>query len=123
MKIIEKIIYLLAIILCLTFCINTNISFSANIESDIKGFKATTSTAPGSVRGLKDVVKKFLVAIRVASSLLLIIVIATSGIRYITSPANLKGEIKKNGLAVVFGLVFVFGASYFAAFILSVLGK
>lgn len=123
MKIIEKIICLLAIILCLTFCINTNISFSANIVSDIEGFKATTSTAPGSVTGLKDVVKKFLIAIRVASSLLLIIVIATSGIRYITSPANLKGEIKKNGLAVVFGLVFVFGASYFAAFILSVLGK
>ena len=123
MNSIQKIIYLFIIILCLIFCINTNISFSASIESDIKGFKATTSTAPGSVTGLKEVVKKFLVALRAASILLLVIVIATSGVRYIVATVNLKGEIKKNAFAIVLGLMFIFGASYFASFLIKVFGK
>ncbi len=121
MKKIEKAIYFFIIILCFTFFLNTNLSYAKKVEDDIKDFKAE-STAPDSVTGLKDVVKNFLVAIRVASSLLLVVVIATSGIRYITAPANLKGEIKKNGLAVALGLVFTFGASYFAAFMLDVFG-
>ena len=120
MKTSQKIICFFIIILSFTFLVNTNQSFAKDIVSEIKGFKAE-ETKETSVTGLKKVVQKFLVALRVASGLLLIVVVASTGIRYITAPANIKGEIKKTGLPIILGLIFIFGASNFAALIISVI--
>lgn len=117
MKIIGKIMYLFIIILSLTFLLNTNVSLSKNISDEISEF-VVEDTVPASVSGLQNVVQKILVALRVSSVLLLIIVVATSGIRYITASANLKGEIKKTAFPVIVGLIFLFGASWFAGYLI-----
>lgn len=117
MKIIGKIMYLFIIILSLTFLLNTNVSLSRNISDEISEF-VVEDTVPASVSGLQNVVQKILVALRVSSVLLLIIVVATSGIRYITASANLKGEIKKTAFPVIVGLIFLFGASWFAGYLI-----
>lgn len=117
MKIIGKIMYLFIIILSLTFLLNTNVSLSKNISDEISEFEVE-DTVPASVSGLQNVVQKILVALRVSSVLLLIIVVATSGIRYITASANLKGEIKKTAFPVIVGLIFLFGASWFAGYLI-----
>ena len=123
MKASQKIICFFIIILSFTFLVNTNQSFAKDIVSEIKGFKAEP-TKETSVTGLKSVVKKFLTALRVASTLLLIIVLASAGIRYITeSSVNVKGEIKRTILPVILGLVFVFGASSFATLVISAFEK
>lgn len=123
MKTSQKIICFFIIILSFTFLVNTNQSFAKDIVSEIKGFKAE-ATKEKSVTGLKSVVKKFLTALRVASTLLLIIVLASAGIRYITeSSVNVKGEIKRTILPVILGLVFVFGASSFATLVISTFEK
>lgn len=123
MKASQKIICFFIIILSFTFLVNTNQSFAKDIVSEIKGFKAE-ATKETSVTGLKSVVKKFLTALRVASTLLLIIVLASAGIRYITeSSVNVKGEIKRTILPVILGLVFVFGASSFATLVISAFEK
>lgn len=117
MKIIGKIMYLFIIILSLTFLLNTNVSLSKNISDEISEF-VVEDTVPASVSGLQNVVQKILEALRVSSVLLLIIVVATSGIRYITASANLKGEIKKTAFPVIVGLIFLFGASWFAGYLI-----
>lgn len=117
MKIIGKIMYIFIIILSLTFLLNTNVSLSKSISDEISEFKVG-DTVPDSVSGLQNVVQKILVALRVSSVLLLIIVVATSGIRYITASANLKGEIKKTAFPVIVGLIFLFGASWFAGYLI-----
>lgn len=117
MKIIGKIMYLFIIILSLTFLLNTNVSLSKSISDEISEFEVE-DTVPASVSGLQNVVQKILVALRVSSVLLLIIVVATSGIRYITASANLKGEIKKTAFPVIVGLIFLFGASWFAGYLI-----
>lgn len=117
MKIIGKIMYLFIIILSLTFLLNINVSLSKSISDEISEFEVE-DTVPASVSGLQNVVQKILVALRVSSVLLLIIVVATSGIRYITASANLKGEIKKTAFPVIVGLIFLFGASWFAGYLI-----
>ena len=123
MKVIQKSICFFIIILSFVFLINTNQSFATKISAEIEDFKAEVTTEK-SVTGLQDVVKKFLVAVRVAAVLLLIIVLASAGIRYITETSiNVKGEIKKTILPVILGLVFIFGASSFATLIISAFKK
>ena len=117
MKIIGKIMYIFIIILSLTFLLNINVSLSKSISDEISEFEVE-DTVPASVSGLQNVVQKILVALRVSSVLLLIIVVATSGIRYITASANLKGEIKKTAFPVIVGLIFLFGASWFAGYLI-----
>lgn len=120
LKVVQKIICFFIIILSFTFLVNTNQSFAKSTLEEIKGFKAQT-TEEKSVIDLQGVIKKILFALRVASVLLLIIVLASAGIRYITETSvNVKGEIKKTILPVILGLIFLFGASYFAAMIIDV---
>lgn len=122
MKMIKLIRYFLIIIIFCAFLTKTDVIYATSISGEIQGFKAEVTTET-SVTGLQTVVQKILNALRVASALLLIVVVATSGIRYITSPANIKGEIKKTALPIILGLIFIFGASNFAAYLIQVFGK
>ena len=94
----------------------------ALIEDDIGGFEATLPETD-KIEDLKSIIIKFLNALRVLSILTLLIIVVTTGFRYVTSMPNIKEEIKKTMLPIILGLIFIFSATTIAAFIISALGK
>ena len=126
MSIMKKVSYIAIIIILIGFsCMDSKTVYATgdtSISSEIDKFKAST-VKEKSVKSLTEVANKFLSALRVASALLLVIVVASSGIRYIVASADVKGEIKKTALPVILGLILIFGASNLAALIIEIFGK
>lgn len=123
---VKRNIFIVMVIVMLFFdilygCINTNVKATL-IEEDIGGFEATLPETD-KVADLKSIIIKFLNALRVLSILTLLIIVVTTGFRYVTSMPNIKEEIKKTMLPIILGLIFIFSATTIAAFIISALGK
>lgn len=123
---VKRNIFIVMVIVMLFFdilygCINTNVK-AALIEDDIGGFEATLPETD-KINDLKSITIKFLNALRVLSILTLLIIVVTTGYRYVTSMPNIKEEIKKTMLPIILGLIFIFSATTIAAFIISALGK
>lgn len=95
---------------------------AATLVEDIKGFNADFSKK-SSLNDLKSITKKILNALRVIAVFILIIVIVTTGFRFVTSTPDVRGEIKNTMLPVIIGLIAVFGASSIASFIISAMGN
>lgn len=71
-----------------------------------------------SYNSLKEIIAKLLGFLQVATGLISVIVIATTGYSYIvTTPPDLKGEMKRKMLPVILGLILVFSAVSIAKFI------
>ena len=123
---VKRNIFIVMVIVMLFFdilygCINTNVKATL-IEEDIGGFEATLPETD-KINDLKSITIKFLNALRVLSILTLLIIVVTTGYRYVTSMPNIKEEIKKTMLPIILGLIFIFSATTIAAFIISALGK
>ena len=123
---VKRNIFIVMVIVMLFFdilygCINTNVK-AVLIEDDIGGFEATLPETD-KIEDLKSITIKFLNALRVLSILTLLIIVVTTGFRYVTSMPNIKEEIKKTMLPIILGLIFIFSATTIAAFIISALGK
>ena len=125
MEIIKKVLIIFVIIILMISCIPMNISNAGDeeqktisLENDMK-FSAKLPKDE-DVKSLKSIVQKFLSALRILSVLLLIVIIASTGFRYITATtADIKGEIKNTMFPIIMGLIIVFGAVEIAGFILS----
>lgn len=134
-KIIYKVIIELIIIFLMFNVIELNTSMATNdglqvatkITTDtvgdaIKGFKAEKQDESTS-SNLKMVIRRFLGVLRIISGLVLVIVLATTGFKYITSTPDVKAEIKSKMFPVIMGLVLVYGAVSIATFFVVATGN
>ena len=132
MKILNKILIIASIIILTTSYIPINISNAKNevekenetvsLENDMKfGVELPTGN---DVISLRNIVQKFLAALRLISVLLLILIVASTGFRYITATtADIKSEIKETMFPIIVGLIIVFSAVEIAGFILGTFEK
>ena len=126
MNVIKKIVMILIIGIMISSCMPKNISLASggfiSIEEDIN-FKSKLPKEK-DVKNLKEIIEKFLKAIRTIAVLVLVIVVSTTGIRYLTATnADIKEEIKITMFPIIMGLILLFGAVTIAGFIISAFGK
>ena len=85
---------------------------SANAEVDTNSVNAFTSIG-----------NSILTFLQILSGITAVIMIAITGFRYIVETPEVKGELKKNMLPIVVGIVLVFFAVSIAKFFIGMFGK
>lgn len=124
MKMIRKIIILAIISLCMNgIFLNGIVYGKVSLSTDISGFKAEISdnTVKKSA-SLKSIVGRFLGFLRVISAFVLVIILGTTGYKYIVATPEIKEDIQRRMFPIIFGIIFVFAASAIAGFILKGIG-
>lgn len=88
------------------------------LEDVVDGFDADEVKLI-TTKGLRKIIGKLLGVLRIGTGLIMVIVIATTGFKYIvnTTP-GVKSEIKNKMFSVIIGLILVFCAVSIAEFIL-----
>ena len=98
-------------------------SNAAKLSDDVDGFQANiTADAVSKTVSLKTVVNRLLGFLRIISALALVLILGTTGYKYIVATPEIKGELKKRMLPVIIGIILVFSAASIAAFILGAVG-
>ena len=122
MKTITKIFAVLLILASTLVVMPGNTVFAdggAALEA-VSGIEAV-KTGSENYGTLQTTIGKLLGFLQVASGLVGVIVIATTGFNYILSAdADMKAEIKKKGLPIIVGFAIVFGAVSIAKFLIGV---
>ena len=96
---------------------------TSSLSADVGGFEANiTEDVTKSTKTLRDISGRFLGFLRVVAALALVIIIGTTGYKYIVATPDIKHEIKKEMLPIIMGLILIFGAVSIAAFVLSAVG-
>lgn len=123
MKTIYKILIYAVLILSIFNIFEVKFSYATSIESDIEGFEANIADEMvHKTASLRDVANRFLGFLRIVSILLLVLMIASTGYRYIVATPDVKKEIKDKMLPIIIGLICVYGAIQIASFFLSAMG-
>lgn len=111
MNLYKKII--IAIIIAITSVavneILINTSYAENIEDSINGFQAEIPESKDT-ESIRGIVGRILGYLQVLSGIVLIVVIATLGIKFITATPDVRVELKSQMFKLVVGTIIVYGA-------------
>ncbi len=115
MKTMQKVLAILLIAVCV-FGVISQISTcnAAGISETIDNIKPTDDVT--GAENLTVIASRILTFLQIASGIAAVIMIAVTGFRYIIETPEVKGELKKNMLPIVIGLVLVFFATSIAKF-------
>lgn len=117
MKMFPKILIFLIIIFSIFAIIPQNVLAAKTIKEISEEFKREDNSKV-SYNSLKEVIGKLLGFLQIATGLISVVIIATTGYSYIvTTPPDLKGEMRRKMLPVILGLILVFSAVSIAKFI------
>lgn len=117
MKMFPKILIFLIIIFSIFVIIPQNVLAAKTIQEISEEFKREDNSKV-SYNSLKEVIGKLLGFLQIATGLISVVIIATTGYSYIvTTPPDLKGEMRRKMLPVILGLILVFSAVSIAKFI------
>lgn len=123
MNVIKRLPELILISLLLINIFSPNFILAAKLSDDVGGFEAElTQDAVLKTKSLKIVVNRLLGFLRIISGLVLVLVLGTTGYKYIVATPEIKGELKKRMLPVILGIILVFSAVTIAGFILGAIG-
>lgn len=122
MKTVYKVFAILMIAVSMFVIMPNNMCFAdatnaiSKVENEAKSDNATTAA-----EGLASVIGKLLGFLQVASGIVAVLMIAIVGFNYIIStPPEVKDEMKKKMLPIIIGIVLVFGATSVAKFLIGV---
>lgn len=115
MKTMQKVLAILLIAVCI-FGVISQISTcnAAGISDTIDKIQPTNDVT--GAENLTAIASRVLTFLQIASGIAAVIMIAVTGFRYIIETPEVKGELKKNMLPIVIGLVLVFFATSIAKF-------
>ncbi len=115
MKTMQKVLAILLIAVCV-FGVISQISTcnAAGISDTIDKIQPTNDVT--GAENLTAIASRVLTFLQIASGIAAVIMIAVTGFRYIIETPEVKGELKKNMLPIVIGLVLVFFATSIAKF-------
>lgn len=115
MKTMQKVLAILLIAVCV-FGVISQISTcnAASVSNTIEQIKPTEDVT--GAENLTVIASRILTFLQIASGIAAVIMIAVTGFRYIIETPEVKGELKKNMLPIVIGLVLVFFATSIAKF-------
>ena len=116
-------LFIISFIIFNTFKVNF-VYADVSLTDDIGNFSADiTENTISKTESLRKIIGRFLGFLRVISGLLLVVMIAVTGYKYIVATPDIKVTIKKEGMMVIFGLILVFGAVSISEFIVSGMGR
>lgn len=117
------ILFIISFIIFNTFKVNF-VYADVSLTDDIGNFSADiTENTISKTKSLRKIIGRFLGFLRVISGLLLVVMIAITGYKYIVATPDIKATIKKEGMMVILGLILVFGAVSISEFIVSGMGR
>lgn len=124
MKILNKILIILVLIIGIFGIFGMKPIYASSLSNDVGGFKANiTNNVVKSTSTLRSIAGRFLGFLRIVAALALVIIVGTTGYKYIVlATPDMKKELKKEMLPIILGLIFIFGAVSLAQFILSAVG-
>ena len=122
MNVLKRLPELILISLLLINIFSPNFILAAKLSDDVGGFEAELTDAVLKTKSLKIVVNRLLGFLRIISGLVLVLVLGTTGYKYIVATPEIKGELKKRMLPVILGIILVFSAVTIAGFILGAIG-
>ncbi len=93
-------------------------SYINNISADIS--EATTGGTASSTTTIIEIVNRVLGFLQITTAILVVIIIASTGFRYIVETPEVKGDIKKTMTPVIIGIIFVFFATSIAKFFVGI---
>lgn len=123
MNILKKLSILIFICAFLINIFTPSFTLASKLSDDVSGFEANIdSNVARRTKSLKKVVNKLLGFLRIVSAFILVLVLGTSGYKYIVATPEIKGELKKKMLPVILGIILIFSAVTIAGFILEAMG-
>lgn len=123
MNILKKLSILIFICVFLINIFTPSFTLASKLSDDVSGFEANIdSNVARRTKSLKKVVNKLLGFLRIVSAFILVLVLGTSGYKYIVATPEIKGELKKKMLPVILGIILIFSAVTIAGFILEAMG-
>ena len=122
MNVLKRLPELILISLLVINIFSPNFILAAKLSDDVGGFEELTQDAVLKTKSLKIVVNRLLGFLRIISGLVLVLVLGTTGYKYIVATPEIKGELKKRMLPVILGIILVFSAVTIAGFILGAIG-
>lgn len=123
MNILKKLSILIFICVFLINIFTPSFTLASKLSDDVSGFEANIdSNVARRTRSLKTVVNRLLGFLRIVSAFILVLVLGTSGYKYIVATPEIKGELKKKMLPVILGVILIFSAVTIAGFILEAMG-
>ena len=118
MKTMQKVLAILLIAVCVFGVVS---QLSTCHATDVGGYINNIDPSKEEVKdagNLTKIASRILTFLQIASGIAAVIMIAVTGFRYIIETPEVKGELKKNMLPIVIGLVLVFFATSIAKFII-----
>lgn len=115
MKTMQKVLAILLIAVCVFGVMSQISTCNASSISDTLNKIQPTNDVTGA-ENLTTIASRVLTFLQIASGIAAVIMIAVTGFRYIIETPEVKGELKKNMLPIVIGLVLVFFATSIAKF-------
>lgn len=118
MKYVKVILIILISFICIVGFMQQNVSNARTIVDVSEEFKAEEDDDNKVSYGtLKEVIGDILGFLQVATGLITVIIIATTGYSYIVATPDIKGEMKRKMLPMILGIILVFGAISISKFI------
>lgn len=118
MKLLEKGLLILVLVVCIVGIIPKSTSFASNQTDRVMSKVIPEEPAPATYSNIQKIIGRILFILRIASGLVSVVVIAFTGFNYIISTPDVKHEIKRKMLPIIIGLVLIFSAVSIAQFVL-----
>lgn len=118
MKTLQRILVILLIATFVFAIIPVHQSHAYEVGGVINSMDGNANVDPNSVSTFSSVGNTILTFLQILSGITAVVMIAITGFRYIVETPEVKGELKKNMLPIVIGIVLVFFAVSIAKFFL-----
>ena len=118
MKIMRKMLIVLLVVICVSSIMLVKPTNAYDVGQVIGNMTGNQQVDPNSVTTFSNLGDTILTFLQILSGITAVVMIAITGFRYIVETPEVKGELKKNMLPIVIGIILVFFAASIAKFFL-----
>lgn len=118
MKILRKMLIVLLVVICVSSIMLVKPTNAYDVGQVIGNMTGNQQVDPNSVTTFSTLGDTILTFLQILSGITAVVMIAITGFRYIVETPEVKGELKKNMLPIVIGIILVFFAASIAKFFL-----
>lgn len=123
MKIAQKVLVVFLIAVCVFAILPTISSNAYDVSSKLNEMSGDANISDENIKPFTDIGNKILTFLQILSGIAAVVMIAITGFRYIVETPEVKGELKKNMVPIVIGIILVFFAVSIAKFFLGIAGS
>ncbi len=118
MNIMKKVLIVLLVLMCVATIVYVKPVNAYDVTSVINSMQGNANVDADSVTTFQTLGNTILTFLQIISGITAVVMIAITGFRYIVETPEVKGELKKNMIPIVIGIILVFFAASIAKFFL-----